>query len=301
MKQDPDLTSRSNAHPARSGATSHQNFAARVDELSSRRQEIIRPVIENPREYVLLSVRLLAERLGTDPATVVRIVRGMGFNDYKSFKAYLHELSLAHATALDLMQSGITRDASIDAHTRGSLHQDMKNMAALRHTLDMARVMKIAKRLGSARLILLIGGDLAASLVGYLEYQLTLLGLTVLTATTVGRSIHVTRTLNSRDAAIAISFRRGLRQTVDALQRAREAGAYCVGITDTYISPIARYADEFLLASVETPSFGASYAAPVALVNILLLACANSQRDRTLEVLKRAEEEQRSGYRWHSE
>lgn len=292
---------RGNPSPSKARATSIQNLSARVDELSSRRQEIIRPAIENPREYVLLTVRSLAERLGTDPAMVVRIVRGMGFADYKSFKTYLHELSLAHATALDLMQSGMTKDASIDAHTRGSLHQDFKNMAALRHTLDLNRAIAVAKRLGAARHILLLGGDLAACLVSYLEYQLTLLGLTVLTATSAGRSIHVSRTLTNKDVAIAISFRRGLRQTVDGLQRARESGAYCIGITDTFISPVARYADEFFLATVETPSFGASYTAPIALLNVLLLACANAQRDRTLEMLRRAEEEQRSGYRWHTE
>ena len=41
--------------------------------LSLRRQELIRPVFENPAEYVLLSVRAAAERLNTYPATVVRI------------------------------------------------------------------------------------------------------------------------------------------------------------------------------------------------------------------------------------
>lgn len=292
---------RGKTNPSKARTTSIENLASRVDELSSRRQEIIRPAMENPREYVLLTVRSLAERLGTDPATVVRIVRGLGFADYKSFKSYLHELSLAHVTALGSMQSGMTKDSSIDAHTRGSLHQDLKNMTALRHTLDMDRVNAVAKRVSSARQILLLGGDLAACLIAYLEYQLTILGFTVLTGTGVGRAIHTSRILNGKDVAVAISFRRGLRQTVDGLQQARENGAFCVGITDTYVSPVARYADEFFLASIETPSFGASYTAPIALLNVLLLACANAQRDRTLEMLRKAEEEQRSGYRWYAE
>ena len=273
LKHYSDLAIRGKPDYPKTRTTSIQNLTARVDELSSRRQEIIRPAIENPREYVLLTIRSLAERLGTDPATVVRIVRAMGFADFKSFKSYLHELSLSHATALDLMQSGMTKDTSVDAHTRGSLDQDFKNMTALRHTLDMTRVNSVAKRLSSARQILLLSGDLAACLGAYLEYQFTMLGYTVLAATGAGRVIHLSRIVTSKDVAVAMSFRRGLRQTVDGLQCARENGAYCIGITDTYISPIARYANEFFLASVETPSFGASYAAPVALLNILLLAC----------------------------
>lgn len=97
---------------------------------------------------------------------------------------------------------------------------------------------------------------------------------------------------------LAISFRRGLRQTVEGVQQAREQGAYCIGITDTYVSPLARFCNEVFLASVETTSFGASYVAPMALINALLVACANYKRSRTLTLLKLADEEQRKGYRW---
>src|ERR1700747_694719 len=80
------------------------NLPERIDQLSAKRQEIIRPILEHPREYVLLSVRAMAHRLGTDPATVVRIVRGLGFAPYRSFQHHLHELSFAFATSMDTLQ-----------------------------------------------------------------------------------------------------------------------------------------------------------------------------------------------------
>jgi DNA-binding MurR/RpiR family transcriptional regulator len=70
----------------------------------------MRPVQERPREYVLLSIRAVAKRLRTDPATVLRIVRSMGFANYKQFKFYLHELSIANATTLDSMESTTGQD-----------------------------------------------------------------------------------------------------------------------------------------------------------------------------------------------
>jgi RpiR family carbohydrate utilization transcriptional regulator len=150
-----------------------------------------------------------------------------------------------------------------------------------------------------ANRILLIGGDLAATLVAYFEYHLTMLGLTVLTATTAGRVAHTSRNMGRGDLVFAISFRRGLRQTVEGMQAASTRGAYCVGITDTFVSPVARFADECFLASVETPSFGGSYVAPIALLNVVLVACANYRRGRTLSLLKQAEAEQRQGFRWY--
>jgi DNA-binding MurR/RpiR family transcriptional regulator len=98
---------------------------------------------------------------------------------------------------------------------------------------------------------------------------------------------------------IAISFRKGLRQTVEGLQQARKKGAYCVGITDTYVSPIARFSDQFFLASIEAPPFGGSYTAPMALMNAILVSCANYRRSRTLSLLRTADEEERHGARWY--
>ena len=41
--------------------------SARIGLLSPKRQQIIRPAFERPREFVLMSVRALATRLRTDP------------------------------------------------------------------------------------------------------------------------------------------------------------------------------------------------------------------------------------------
>src|ERR1700720_1819797 len=81
------------------------HLTERIDQLSIKRQEIIRPILESPREYVLLSVRAMAQRLQTDPATIVRIVRGLGFASYRDFQHHLHALSIAFASPLDSMMS----------------------------------------------------------------------------------------------------------------------------------------------------------------------------------------------------
>jgi RpiR family carbohydrate utilization transcriptional regulator len=280
-------------------AASRASLAELIGKLSHKRQEVIRPVIESPREFVLLSVRSLAKRLNSDPATIVRVVRAMGFAGYREFQRFLHDLSIAHATSLDLMRASSAPDSNIPAHVRESLEQENRNLQALRNSLEYKRVEALARRVHGANRILLIGGDLASTLVAYFEYHLTMLGFTVLTATTAGRVAHTSRNMGRGDLVFAISFRRGLRQTVEGIQAASGRGAYCVGITDTFVSPVARFADECFLASVETSSFGASYAAPIALLNVLLVACANYRRGRTLSLLKQAETEQRLGFRWY--
>ncbi len=273
--------------------------AARLRLLSPKRQEIIRPALERPRDFVLLSVRAMAHLLKTDPATMVRIVRGMQFESYREFQHYLHELSIAHATSLDTMQTGADRKFTLSRQTRASLDQDLKNLNRLIRTFDGERIANLTRRLYSARRIVVIGGDLASHLVRFLEHHLMILDLPISCATTAAEVVHKVRFVGKKDLVIAISFRRGLRQTLEGLRQARGNGAYCVGVSNTLVSPVNEFANESFVTVVDTPSFGDSYVAPMALMNVIVVACANYRRARTLALMKKVEEEQKHGFRWY--
>jgi DNA-binding MurR/RpiR family transcriptional regulator len=275
------------------------NLAERIDQLSIKRQEIIRPILEHPREYVLLSVRALADRLQTDPATVVRIVHGLGFESYRQFQLHLHELSLAFATSLDTMLSSAAGGPS-ESPARDSLFRDLKNLQALKNTLDPKRFESLAKRVYSARRIVVLGGDLATVVAEYFGYHLNILGLPVYVASSGGGITHSVRSLSGKDLLFAASFRRGIRHTIEGAELARANGAYCVGITDTYISPLARSCQEIFLASIDSVYFGASFAAPIALCNAMLTAIGEARHSRTMAIVHELDEEQRKGSRWYS-
>src|SRR5205814_4447499 len=130
-------------------------------------------------------------------------------------------------------------------------------------------------------------------------HHLVMLGLPVSSATTPAEVVHKVRMTGKRDLVIAVSYGRGLRQTVEGLRQAQANGAYCVGITNTLISPLNQFANECFLTSVDTPSFGASYVAPMAFLNVIIAACANYRRSRTLTLLKLVEDEQKHGFRWY--
>jgi DNA-binding MurR/RpiR family transcriptional regulator len=277
------------------------NLHERLGSLSAKRQEIVRPILEHPRGFVLLSVRAMAIRLNTDPATLVRVVRALGFAGFRDFQRHLHDLSIAFATSADTMQSADAKRTGPAACVAESLDRDLQNLQGLKNTLDSARLFVLAKRLFAARRIVIIAGDLASFLATYAEYQLSLLGLPVFAATSAGRIGHLTRSLGKDDAAIAVSFRRGLRQTVEGARQAKRQGAHLTAITDTFISPLARVADETFLASIETSSFGASYTAPVALLNSLLACCGRVRPSETLQIVHEISDEQRHGYRWFHE
>jgi DNA-binding MurR/RpiR family transcriptional regulator len=271
-----------------------------LKQLGRSRQELILPVLEHPREYVLLRVRELAHRLKRDPATLVRTIRALGFGSYRQFQEYIQELSIANATPLDLMQTVVAPNSGLPAYARESLQRDIRNLHSIRDSLDsdFKRVIALARKLYSARWILILSGDQAANLGEFLAYALTIIGLPAFSLVTSGRVVHTVRNVTAKDVVIAISYGRGLRQTVEGLKEARDNRAYCVAITDTPLSPLTRYSHEYFISSVESPSYTGSYVAPMALLNVIIVTCANYRRARTMAKLKKAEEEQRTGVRW---
>ena len=281
-------------------AKEESGFPGLVRALSPKRQEVVRPLLEHPRRYVLHSLRDLARELNSAPATLLRIAREMGFKRFHDFRRYLHELSVAQATPFRVMES-TTENSGLDGRVEESLNRDMANIRGLSHSLDKKRLLALVKRLYSADRVLIIGGDMGVCLARFLEYNLTVIGLRAVAASGAGQISHRLRQLTRKDVVIGISFRRGLRQTVDGLRQARSRGAYSVGITDSSISPVARYTDEYFVTPTEGPLFAGSYVAAMALLNALLVACSNYRRSRTLDILREAEKEQRTGFRWFSD
>jgi DNA-binding MurR/RpiR family transcriptional regulator len=269
-----------------------------LEQLSKKRQEIIRPALESPRDFVLLNVRDMARRLSTGPATILRIVQGLGFRSYKEFQHYLHDLSVTSATILDSMQAAEHTDQP-PKFLRDSRKQIQQNLMFLQDHVDLQQVLKIATRINDANRILLLGGDMASALVNYMEYHLTIAGLPVLAAIAPGRATHLARSTGDRDIVIGISFRRGLRMTIEGIERAKRNGAYCIGITDSMLSPLARFSDELVIVPINSLSYAASYVAPLALIDLITASVGSLRRKKVVDRLKEADQEQKYGYRWY--
>jgi RpiR family transcriptional regulator, carbohydrate utilization regulator len=273
---------------------------AMLSRIHRSRQDMIRPVLEQPREYVLLSIHELAAKRQVDAATVSRTILAMGFPSYRDFRRYLHQLSIAHTTALDQMRATIKDTSTFSGRVKETLDSATSNVNRVVNGLEMDRLRNLAARFYKSKRTFILGGDLAVSLVTFLHYILILLGFDAIAATRAGHITHLMRDSTKRDLIIAISFRRGLRQTVEGLLQGKANGSYAVAITDTSISPLARAADEAFIVPIDAPPF-TSYVAPMALLDAIMSAVANYRTDRTLTKLKEAEKEQRNGFRWYPE
>jgi DNA-binding MurR/RpiR family transcriptional regulator len=77
--------------------------------------------------------------------------------------------------------------------------------------------------------------------------------------------------LRENDVLIGISFPRYSTRTLEAMRFAKRCGAQVVAITDGPMSPLAEIADLSLTARTDMASFVDSLAAPLSLINALLV------------------------------
>jgi len=277
-------------------------FAQARHRLNPRRQKLIEAVLENSEETFFLSSRDLARRLDVDAATIVRTIQAIGYDRFADFSADLRRYFLAKITPYAVLKAETKEGRTLADHVTRSLDRDLDNVTALKTRLNIDVVTELARQIHRSRRILIVGVDLAASLSWLLAYALVPLGFDAEAPVgSAGNLRHKVRVLGRSDLLVAISFGRCLRETVEAVINAREKGVPTFGITDSTVTPIARFCERHLVATIGSPLYPGSYAAPVALINAILMACSQTRPNRALARLRLTEEEYFAGARFYQE
>jgi DNA-binding MurR/RpiR family transcriptional regulator len=224
----------------------------------------------------------------------------LGYGKFGEFAADLRAHFITRITPYALLKAASRQKRSLNDRIQNSLEVDLRNLQSLRSTLNAERIIVLSRLVKRARRIVVVGIDLAASLSWHLSYGLMSLGFAA--EGPVGGTGNIqkrVRALTSKDLLIAISYKQGLRETVEAALRAQKQGVPTFGITDSEDTPIARICDYVAITPVSSVSFANSYVAPMALLGTILVACAHTRTARTLALLRRSEEEDRADRRWY--
>ena len=270
--------------------------------LNPRRRQLVRAILDSAEETCFLSSRELAKRYRVDATTILRATQVLGYDSYADFVADLRHHFVSRITPYTVLKAATREQRSVVDHIDHALEKAQENINTLKSDLDRQRIIELAKLIKRSRRVLVVGLDFAASLAVYLAYGLSAIGFDAeVSAGSTGTLQHKVKVLTPKDVLIAISFGQCLRDTVEAVQRARKRDVPTFGITDSDTTPIARYCDNHLVASVVSPSFLNSYVAPTAAINAIHVACSHVDPKRALTLLRPTDKEYASGPRWYRE
>ena len=279
-----------------------ERFAKARLKLNARRQRLVHAILDSADETCFLSSREMAKRYRVDATTILRTTKVLGYRTFAEFTADLRQHFVARITPYTVLKAATSERRSIGDHVDQALDKAQENLNNLKTQFEKQKVIDLARTIKRSRHVLVVGLDFAAALSDYLAYGLLALGFDAEAPIGSSGSLqYKVEVLTPKDVLIAISFGQCLRDTVEAVQHARSQGVPTFGITDSEISPIARYCDTYLITPVVSPSILNSYVAPVAAVNAIHVACAHLDPNRSLSRLRPTDREYASGHRWYRE
>jgi len=270
--------------------------------LSASRKRLLNQILSEPHKTFFLSSREMGRRYGVDSSTIVRTVQALGYEKFGDFADDLRNHFVRQITPYSSMRAATRKNKSVVDYIHQSIDQDLDNLNSLKAGLSAGKIVDLAKQIHRTRKITVVGIDFAESLAKSLAYGLVRLGYDAEAPTgSTGVVQNKVRIMTKKDLLIAISFGQGLRETIEAVQRASRQDVPTFGITDSDKTPIAGFCEQYIIAPTIRTSFLDSYVAPVAVINAILVACAHSQPKRTLELLEHTDKEDSNGPRWYRE
>ena len=256
--------------------------------LSKGHRKIAQYIVDNYAKAVFMTASRLGESVGVSESTVVRFASAMGYEGYPQLQRSLQELVSHRLTA----NQRFKMSTEIDPHDALPvvLKSDMQNLRATLEQLDNGVFDSVVQRLLSARAIYVMGLRSAAPLAQFMGYYLNYIfdnvHLVSSGATDVFEEISK---LREDDVLVGISFPRYSTRTLEAMRFAKRCGAQVVAITDGPMSPLMEIADLALTARTDMASFVDSLAAPLSVINALLVALGLHRKEALTQHFRQLE------------
>ncbi|MDR2657832.1 MAG: MurR/RpiR family transcriptional regulator [Oscillospiraceae bacterium] len=264
-------------------ATDRQDLIRKLNRsgkrLSKGHRRIAEYIVEHYDRAVFMTASKLGEQVGISESTVVRFAAALGYEGYPQLQRALQELVRHRLTAVQRYEMSTEMKPSQVLQT--VLKSDMSNIRQTIEEVDEGAFNEVVSRILNARNIYVLGVRAAAPLASFLGYYLSYLfdNVRVAAAGVLDVFEGIAR-INERDVLIGISFPRYSTRTLEAMEFAKSRGAQVIAITDGPMSPLADVASIALNARTDMASFVDSLAAPLSLINALIVALGlNRQQD----------------------
>ena len=259
--------------------------------FSKGQKRIASYVIENYDKAAYMTASKLGTIVDVSESTVVRFADELGFSGYPEFQQSLREIVRTKLTSFQRVEvaNNIIGDADILTKV---LMLDSEKIRRTLEGIDRDAFNSTIDKIIGAKNIYILGVRSSSYLAGFLNYNLRMIFDNVrLVSTTSGSEMfEEIMSAKSDDVMIAISFPRYSKRIINAVNFAKAAGCDVIAITDSALSPIAKQADQVLVAESDMVSFVDSLTAPMSIINAIVVAVAKKKQDELSIRLRMLEE-----------
>ena len=257
-----------------------QTIRAGMDSFSKGQKRIAAFILDNYDRAAFMTAAKLGETTSVSESTVVRFAAQLGYDGYPDMQKALQELIRGRLTSIQRIQ--VSRDQMTGSDILGSVMQrDMNGIHDVIERLDRVEFERVVDKLLHAKHVYILGVRSSSFLAGYLNFYLHLIfkNVTLVQSSAAGEIYEQLVHIGPGDVLVSISFPRYSKMAIHAVEFACRRGGDVVAVTDSPMSPMYKMASASLLASSDMISFVDSMAAPLSLLNALILAVGQQRRD----------------------
>lgn len=258
-----------------------QRISDMMPEFSKGQKLIANYILEHYEKAAYMTALKLGNTVNVSESTVVRFANKLDYEGYPQLQRSLQSHIKNKLTSLQRMD--VTRNRIGDLDTvEGVLTQDIDKIRRTIEAVSPEAFDSAVKTICAAANIYIQGAMSSGILANFMHYYLRLIFNNVSHIGAVGTNelyqqmVHI----GKGDVLIAMSFPRYASSTIEACRFARERGAKIIAITDSENSPLVQYSDHTLYAYSDMVSFVDSLVAPMSLINALIVAVSDRNRER---------------------
>ena len=259
--------------------------------FSKGQRQIAHFITENYDKAAFMNAVKLGRTVGVSESTVVRFASQLGYDGYPGMRRALQEMIRNRLTSVQRIE--VARDTMDSSDILTSvLTGDMDKIRTTLEEVDKVAFEAAVNALLAGRRIFILGLRAAAVLSNFMGFYLGLTkeNVRIVNDSYVNEVFEQMLNIGPGDVLFAISFPRYSRRTVKAMGYARDRGATIIGLTDGEASPIASMAGIKLFAKSDMVSYLDSLAAPLSVINALLVAMGWRQEREISQTFQRLEQ-----------
>ncbi|MBQ3085143.1 MAG: MurR/RpiR family transcriptional regulator [Clostridia bacterium] len=254
------------------------------DSLTDTEKKIADTILSSPKDAVKMTVKELAEHSGTVPSAVVRFCKSIGTTGFSDFKICLSAGLGKKASAAEMLPVG-----EGDEPKQVFSKVFASGINTLRDTLsmiDFSQTETIVRLLQKATRVVFFGVGTSSVIAMDAQYRFAQLGIATSACTDILFMNVTAANLKAGDVAVCISHSGSTKATVDAMRRAKKAGADTVAISSFAHSRLAMESDYHLIAFSDDKNYPveavSARIAHICILDALMMSLA-SQNYETLQ------------------
>lgn len=245
---------------------------------------------ENYKKVSYMDLKELSEKVEVEPRTINELVSFLGYKNYEEFRENLRLVITNELKTTDRFEISMEINSKINEILNRVVNIEMQNIKNLVNTFNNEKLTQLIKEIYDAPEIIVVGSRSSSPIAIYAEYIFNRAGKKTRKIISGGtENFDFLSNVDRNTLVFAFGFARYPKETIKILNFFKKRNFRIISVTDSKTSPLVPLSDKILIISSESLSFTDFFAGPICLINTIIIAISQLNKEDSLKRLNEFE------------